>query len=134
MAITQTPLSPTSARKAANASAYNANSNSGNPISSQNAFTALTNEITRVLGPSSGLTSEDVDAAYLQVLMENYVSKDSEWEKYAFEDLSRGYTRNLVDEGNGKSNLVCFHYDFPSLGVMGEDGYPMSLKDEREYS
>jgi hypothetical protein len=38
--------------------------------------------------------------------MEQYNSKEAEWEKYAFGDTSRPYTRNLVDEGNGKSNLV----------------------------
>jgi hypothetical protein len=38
--------------------------------------------------------------------MSDYTSSESDWATYAFSDLSRGYTRNLVDEGNGKSNLV----------------------------
>lgn len=38
--------------------------------------------------------------------MEEYISNEKDWDKYAFPDFSRGYTRNLVDEGNGKSNLV----------------------------
>lgn len=70
-------------------------------------FRKLVGDLSRTLGPSSGLDSEDVDVQELQRFMQEYDSKESEWDKYAFSDLSRGYTRNLVDEGNGKSNLVC---------------------------
>ena len=73
---------------------------------SLNAFETLVSDLSRILGPSSGLDSSEVDVKQLQKLMEDYVSSEKDWEKYAFEDLSRGYTRNLVDEGNGKSNLV----------------------------
>ncbi|EHK43362.1 hypothetical protein TRIATDRAFT_258544 [Trichoderma atroviride IMI 206040] len=58
------------------------------------------------LGPSSGLTSEDVDVDSLMEMMRAYDGSDMQWSKYAFGDASRGYTRNLVDEGNGKSNLL----------------------------
>ncbi|TAQ88286.1 hypothetical protein B7494_g3370 [Chlorociboria aeruginascens] len=70
------------------------------------AFHRLVSGLSKILGPCSGLNSEDVDVQQLQTLMENYVSTESEWKKYAFADTSRGYTRNLVDEGNGKSNLL----------------------------
>ena len=73
---------------------------------SENTFHKLIHNLSNVLGPSSGLDSEDVDPLDLQRLMESYVSQDSEWEQYALADTSRHYTRNLVDEGNGKSNLV----------------------------
>lgn len=69
-------------------------------------FHQLVDDLSRILGPSSGLTSEDVDVKLLEELIESYVSQESEWQRYAFADLSRGYTRNLVDEGNGKSNLL----------------------------
>jgi len=69
-------------------------------------FHQLVTNLSKILGPSSGLNSEDVDVKHLEELMHDYISKDSEWQKYAFADLSRGYTRNLVDEGNGKSNLL----------------------------
>ena len=75
-------------------------------------FHRLVNDLSKILGPSSGLTSEDVDVKHLEELMQTYVSKESEWKRYAFSDFSRGYTRNLVDEGNGKSNLVCQLYCF----------------------
>lgn len=102
-------------------------------------FQELVAELSRLLGPSSGLDSADVSVEELRKLMEGYVSceKDCKFtsnliddlgflfrhlmrshnaryfansffqgQKYAFADHSRGYTRNLVDEGNGKSNLV----------------------------
>ncbi|THV55177.1 hypothetical protein BGAL_0012g00150 [Botrytis galanthina] len=69
-------------------------------------FHQLVADLSQILGPSSGLTSADVDVQQLRSLMERYISNEDEWRKYAFADLSRGYTRNLVDEGNGKSNLL----------------------------
>jgi cysteine dioxygenase len=59
-----------------------------------------------VLGPSSGLTCDDINVEDLMKLMQGYDSVGDEWKRYAFGDSSRGYTRNLVDEGNGKSNLL----------------------------
>lgn len=75
-------------------------------MSSKDQFHNLVSELSQILGPSSGLTSEDVDVAQLRNRMESYISNSSEWSRYALSDYSRGYTRNLVDEGNGKSNLV----------------------------
>jgi cysteine dioxygenase len=71
-----------------------------------NRFDELVKALKEALGPSSGLTSDDVDVEYLTRLMKGYESKEEDWQKYAMGDASRGYTRNLVDEGNGKSNLV----------------------------
>ncbi|KAF4472081.1 cysteine dioxygenase [Fusarium albosuccineum] len=69
-------------------------------------FEQLVLRLKDALGPSSGLTSDDVDVEFLTRLMEDYDGSDNQWPKYAFGDHSRGYTRNLVDEGNGKSNLL----------------------------
>ncbi|TVY17981.1 Cysteine dioxygenase [Lachnellula arida] len=70
------------------------------------AFQTLVAELSRLLGPSSGIDSADVNVKELKKLMEDYVSCAKEWTKYAFSDYSRGYTRNLVDKGNGKSKLL----------------------------
>lgn len=70
------------------------------------AFETLVEDLSAALGPSSGLDSDDVDPLDIQRLMEKYTSNEAEWGPYAFGDPSRTYTRNLVDEGNGKSNLV----------------------------
>ncbi len=69
-------------------------------------FHRLVQDLSDILGPSSGLDSEDVDPLDIQHLMEKYVSTKSEWEPYALRDPNRTFTRNLVDRGNGKSNLV----------------------------
>ncbi|KAF9401191.1 Cysteine dioxygenase [Podila epigama] len=53
----------------------------------------------------SGLACEGVDVARVQALMANYKSNKADWEKYALFDTNR-YTRNLVDDGNGKFNLM----------------------------
>jgi len=69
-------------------------------------FVQLITDIKKVLGPSSGITSSDVDPEILQALMKEYTSNKSEWVEYAFPDPDHTYTRNLVDQGNGKSNLL----------------------------
>ncbi|KIV88114.1 hypothetical protein PV10_09040 [Exophiala mesophila] len=69
-------------------------------------FHHLVRALSEVLGPSSGIDSADVDENDLIRLMEEYHSNESHWQPYAFADLTRNYTRNLVDEGNGKSNLL----------------------------
>lgn len=69
-------------------------------------FQSLVQALSDKLGPCSGIDSDDVDETELQQLMENYVSDESEWTKYFFPAPSVPYTRNLVDKGNGKSNLV----------------------------
>lgn len=69
-------------------------------------FHGLVMDIKDILGPSSGINSADVDDKELRSVMEEYLSNETEWQKYALCDGSRPYTRNLVDKGNGKSNLV----------------------------
>ena len=69
-------------------------------------FHSLVRALSDVLGPTSGIDSDDVDENDLIRLMELYTSQESQWHQYAFADSSRNYTRNLVDEGNGKSNLL----------------------------
>lgn len=73
---------------------------------SLNEFEKLVHDLSAALGPSSGLDSDDVDPKTIELLMEKYVSNAEEWEACALGDASRSYTRNLIDEGNGKSNLV----------------------------
>ncbi|KLU81989.1 cysteine dioxygenase [Magnaporthiopsis poae ATCC 64411] len=69
-------------------------------------FADLVMDLKDALGPSSGLTSDDVDVNHLTWLMDGYDAGEQGWLPFAMKDASRGYTRNLVDEGNGKSNLL----------------------------
>jgi cysteine dioxygenase len=70
-------------------------------------FDKLVRDLSATLGPNSGLTTAGTDTEFLTRLMTEYSSRESEWQRYALADPSRAYTRNLVDKGNGKSNLVC---------------------------
>ncbi|PTU20555.1 hypothetical protein P175DRAFT_0457953 [Aspergillus ochraceoroseus IBT 24754] len=79
-------------------------SDSGKPAS--NAFEELVQDLSAALGPSSGLDSADVDPIDIQRLMERYTSNPDDWLSFALGDSNKTYTRNLIDEGNGKSNLL----------------------------
>ncbi|KAJ6669687.1 hypothetical protein lerEdw1_000236 [Lerista edwardsae] len=48
---------------------------------------------------------DKVDVAEVQAVMDSYESNPEEWTSYALFDQFR-YTRNLVDKGNGKFNLM----------------------------
>ncbi|KAM3418537.1 Cysteine dioxygenase [Cercospora zeina] len=69
-------------------------------------FQLLVQEINRILGPSNGIDSASVRVGDLVSAMESYLSDEAEWSKYAFSDAQAAYTRNLVDRGNGKANLL----------------------------
>ncbi|KEZ41069.1 hypothetical protein SAPIO_CDS7122 [Scedosporium apiospermum] len=124
-------------------------------------FDKLVQDLKDALGPSSGLTSDDVDVEHLTRLFEQYDPADKGWRSYFFGDASRDYTRNLVDEGNGKSNLLVLvwtpgksspihdhgnahclvkilkgnltetRYEFPK---ESEEGKPMTVISERVHS
>jgi len=49
--------------------------------------------------------SDDVNIEYVHYLMNSYKTNPADWKKYAKFDRYR-YTRNLVDTGNGKYNLI----------------------------
>jgi cysteine dioxygenase len=71
-------------------------------------FQKLVKVLRDTLGPSSGINSDDIDERELQNLMKEYTSNESEWKKY-YHPSPRPevpYTRNLVDKGNGNSNLA----------------------------
>ncbi|OTB05504.1 hypothetical protein M426DRAFT_72818 [Hypoxylon sp. CI-4A] len=71
-----------------------------------NNFEQLVLDIKEALGPSAGLTSEEVEVQEITHIMERYVSDKNEWSMYAMADEKIPYTRNLVDEGNGNANLL----------------------------
>ena len=72
----------------------------------ESGFSELVEKLRLALNASSNLDSPDIYPQELQDLMLSYVSTEEEWSQYALADYSRGYTRNLIDKGNGKSNLV----------------------------
>jgi cysteine dioxygenase len=83
-------------------------------------FENLVDKIRSALGPSSGIDSNDVDCEHLINLMRMYNSKEDGWGKYALVDPSRNYTRNFVDHGNGKANLLVLVWN-PGKGSLIHD-------------
>ncbi|RUP51266.1 RmlC-like cupin domain-containing protein, partial [Jimgerdemannia flammicorona] len=66
----------------------------------------LVSALKEELGSDGGLDSDHVDVNRVLSVMEAYKSNATDWHKYALFDRSRAYTRNLVDDGNGKFNLI----------------------------
>lgn len=64
-------------------------------------LTDLVHSIHQVLG-DKGLDSEHIDANEIIQLMEKYSSNMNDWSRFTLFDHSRAYTRNLIDDGNGK--------------------------------
>lgn len=92
------------------ASTHTASSHHINGLVAEDPFQQLIQDLRDYLGPSSGIDSADVDVDQLRELMAQYQSNPEEWTRYAVADKSRNYTRNLVDTGNGKSNLVSLRW------------------------
>ncbi|KAJ2616627.1 hypothetical protein H4S08_000709, partial [Coemansia sp. RSA 1365] len=65
----------------------------------------LISSLNTVMGDQAlGENNETVQR--VKKLMRGYVSKSQDWEKYAVYQEGARYTRNLVDDGNGKYNLL----------------------------
>lgn len=88
----------------------------GSPVP-EDAFQNLVQDMNDILGPSNGIDSAGVDVEELKKAMLDYQSIEHEWSKYAFADHSRAYTRNLVDRGNGKANLVSSNVSFYTSAI-----------------
>lgn len=82
-------------------------SSKSNDIVAPKTLQDLIARIHEELGPDDGLDSEHIDANHIIALMESYSSNAEDWEQYAMFDHSRAYTRNLVDDGNGKVRPLC---------------------------
>ena len=91
-----------------------------NPLPRPNAFGALVQELRDILGSSSGIDSSDVEVKDLKDAMSKYRSDEAEWKEFAFADESRHYTRNFVDHGNGKANLLVLVWN-PGKGSLIHD-------------
>ncbi|KAI7866335.1 RmlC-like cupin domain-containing protein [Spinellus fusiger] len=65
----------------------------------------LIHDIHGVLG-DEGLDSKKINVSEIIDLMQTYRSDRMDWRPYTLFDPSRPYTRNLVDDGNGKFNLM----------------------------
>ena len=81
-------------------------------IGSIESLDGLCQALHRELGDKGIDQMDKVDVERVKKLMEAYSSNNKDWEQYAHFDDGR-YTRNLVDAGNGKFNLMvlCWSQD-----------------------
>lgn len=71
------------------------------------AFHSLVRELSGYLDQAQSLAfSEICDPDAVIQRMKEYRSDRSEWAKYAHEDGNQCFTRNMVERGLGKSNIV----------------------------
>ena len=76
------------------------------PIKLQDLFSQLVKDLSLSLNQSKSETFSGIDPEPIIRAMEKYTSKHDEWAKYAHGDEKHCFTRNLVDRGNDKYNLV----------------------------
>lgn len=67
----------------------------------------LVADIKAHLGDSSGIGSDDIDAEYLISLARKYISDPADWLRFFYNDTSKNYTRNAIENINRKANIVC---------------------------
>lgn len=76
------------------------------PKQSLNAFQCLAHDLSDLLAGSPGMNFSDIDPNHIIRKMNDYTSNHKDWTKYAHKDSNKCFTRNLVDPGDGKHNLV----------------------------
>lgn len=97
MALTQLPLIGCSTLSGSSGSTYS--------------LADLINDIKQHLGQSAGIDSCEVDAEYLSALVKKYQSNVNDWARFFYNDSSKNYTRNAIENINKKANIVSI---FPS--------------------
>ncbi|KAI9656489.1 MAG: hypothetical protein M1821_004696 [Bathelium mastoideum] len=85
-----------------------------------NPFQRLVEDLREALGQTPRINSAEVDVEGLEQLMRNYDSNELDWGKFALADSSTNYTRNLVDQGNGTTELLILVWN-PSKGSPVHD-------------
>lgn len=86
----------------------------------RNPFHHLVQDIKKYLETSSAIGGEDIDVNYLKGLMNGYSSNPEDWQRYAYADPSKHYTRNCVANINGKANIMILVWN-PSMGSPVHD-------------
>ncbi|EAU33889.1 cysteine dioxygenase [Aspergillus terreus NIH2624] len=66
----------------------------------------LIRDIKAHLGTSGGISSTDVDSEYLISLVRKYKTNPADWGRYYYNDESKNYTRNAIENINHKANIL----------------------------
>lgn len=73
-------------------------------------FNKLIRDLESTLEPDDTLDFCSIDIKRLTNLMEDYCSQEDGWQRYAHANCSSSYTRNLVEVGNDRYNLVSLRF------------------------
>ncbi|KAJ1995243.1 hypothetical protein GGI26_000443 [Coemansia sp. RSA 1358] len=65
----------------------------------------LISSLNKTMG-DGGLGEDPYTVRQVKKLMQSYISQSNDWSQYAVYHEGTRYTRNLVDDGNGKYNLL----------------------------
>ena len=76
------------------------------PFKERYSLEGLVQDIKSHLGESGGISSQDVNEEYLISLAQKYISDPSDWIEYFYNDTSKNYTRNAIENINQKANIV----------------------------
>lgn len=71
----------------------------------------LVKDIKSYLGKDSGIDSSTIDEEYLKSLFRKYTSNPNDWFRYFYNDYSKNYTRNTIENINRKANIVSDIYN-----------------------
>ncbi|CRG84240.1 cysteine dioxygenase [Talaromyces islandicus] len=66
----------------------------------------LVKDIKSYLGNDSGIDSSSIDEEYLKSLLRKYSSNPNDWFRYFYNDYSKNYTRNTIENINRKANIL----------------------------
>ena len=72
-----------------------------------NGFDTLVRDLKMMLDNSEKTQFCDINPVPLIARLSSYSSERREWSKYAYGNKELCFTRNLVDSGNSKYNVVC---------------------------
>lgn len=63
-------------------------------------------DVKKHLGEAGGISSSEVDEDYLISLLKKYISDPTDWIDYFYNDTSKSYTRNTIENINHKANIL----------------------------
>ncbi|RHZ82494.1 hypothetical protein Glove_109g278 [Diversispora epigaea] len=81
-----------------------------NTVATIKSFKELINSLRKELGVG-GLDSDGININRIVSLMSSYISNESDWIEYVTYNNTT-YTKNLVDNGNSKFNLIVMGWDY----------------------
>lgn len=88
----------------------------------------LVQDIKKHLGEAGGISSSEVDEDYLISLLKKYISDPTDWIDYFYNDTSKNYTRNTIENINHKANIVSYDLSTSSSTATSSNSYEFLVR------